>query len=151
MIIAIGSDHIGFDLKEEIKKYLADLKIEFRDFGTFSHDPVDYPDVALPVAEAIAHGDFNRGILICGTGIGMSICANKVPGVRAALCHDVYSGERARKSNDAQIITMGSLVIGVEAAKKILEAWLNSEFQGGRSIPKVTKMNKIDEKYRKPI
>ena len=149
MAIAIGSDHLGFDMKEEIKKHLSELKIEFKDFGTYSHDPVDYPDVALEVAEAIARREFSRGILICGTGIGMVICANKVPGVRAAQCHDVYSGERARKSNNAQIITMGAQVIGLEAAKKILDAWLNSEFQGGRSARKVEKINRIDEKYRK--
>ena len=106
------------------------------------------PMSALPAAELVANGECERAILVCGTGIGMSITANKVPGVRAALCHDTYSAERARKSNDAQVLTMGARVIGSELAKVIVQAWLNSEFAGGSSAPKVAKMNAVDEKYR---
>ena len=109
---------------------------------------MDYPDIALNVAERVASGECERGILVCGTGIGMCITANKVPGVRAALCHDTYSAERARKSNDAQVITMGARVIGPELAKAIIDAWLVSEFAGGGSTVKVEKMNRVDEKYR---
>jgi len=148
-VIAIGSDDIGYELKEEIKRHLAVLGHECEDFGAYSKEPVDYPDIALAVAEAITAGKYSRGILICGTGIGMSIAASKVPGVRAALCHDTYSAERARKSNDAQILTMGARVIGPELAKKIVEVWLASEFTGGASARKVGKITQIDEKYRK--
>jgi ribose 5-phosphate isomerase B len=109
---------------------------------------VDYPDVAEQAAVAVASGEVDRAILVCGTGIGMSITANKVPGVRAALCHDTYSAERARKSNDAQVITMGARVIGPELAKKIVEVWLESDFAGGNSTRKVEKMNAIDDRYR---
>jgi len=148
MKIIIGSDHLGFDLKEIIKQHIQSKGLEVTDIGVFDKSPVDYPDVGLALAERVGRGDFDRGILICGTGIGMAIVANKVPGVRAAVCHDIYSAERARKSNDAQIMTMGALVVGVELAKKLVGVWLESEFQGGRSLPKVEKINKIDVKYR---
>jgi ribose 5-phosphate isomerase B len=147
--IAIGSDHNGFKLKEEIKEYLKTLGREVDDYGVVSEDPVDYPDVAVKLAEAIARGKHERGILVCGTGIGMAIAANKVPGVYAATCHDAYSTERARKSNNAQIMTMGAQVIGSELAKSLVDIWLESEFQGGRSQPKVDKIKKIEEKYLK--
>lgn len=152
MKIAIGSDNIGYELKGEIIKFLNEQKIttvELQDLGVFDAQPVDYPDIAEKVALAVALGECERGILICGTGIGMAISANKVPGVRAAQAHDVYSAERARKSNDAQIITLGALVVGVEHAKMIIAAWLPSEFAGGRSAPKVEKMKALDERYRK--
>lgn len=148
MKIAIGCDEAGLPLLDIIREQLREKNIEVQDFGVHSTDPVDYPDIGVAVAEAVAKGESERGILVCGTGIGMSITANKVPGVRAALCHDTYSAERARKSNDAQVITMGARVIGPELAKSIIETWLNSEFAGGRSAPKVEKMNAVDEKYR---
>jgi ribose 5-phosphate isomerase B len=148
MRIAIGCDEAGLPLLEVIREQLKEKQLDVQDFGVHNTDPVDYPDIGAAVAEAVARGDAERGILICGTGIGMSITANKVPGVRAALCHDTYSAERARKSNDAQVITMGARVIGPELAKSIIEVWLNSEFAGGRSAPKVEKMNAVDEKYR---
>ncbi|OGP58622.1 MAG: ribose 5-phosphate isomerase B [Deltaproteobacteria bacterium RBG_13_49_15] len=147
MSIAIGSDHNGFELKEEIKAYLKTLGKEVEDYGVASEDPVDYPDIAVKLAEAVAQGKHNRGILVCGTGIGMAIAANKVPGVYAATCHDSFSTERARKSNNAQIMTMGAQVIGPELAKSLVNIWLESEFQGGRSQPKVDKIRKIEEKY----
>ncbi|HHW04027.1 MAG TPA: ribose 5-phosphate isomerase B [Thermoanaerobacterales bacterium] len=148
MKIIIGSDHLGFELKEIIKQHIQSKGLEVTDIGVYDKNPVDYPDIGLALAEKVGRGDYNRGILICGTGIGMAIVANKVPGVRAAVCHDVYSAERARKSNDAQIMTMGALVVGTELAKKLVDVWLESEFQGGRSLPKVEKINKIDVKYR---
>ena len=149
MNIVIGSDHIGFDLKNLLKEYIEVQGHVCDDLGTYSRDPVDYPDVALKVAEDIAAGKHERGILICGTGIGMAIVANKVPGVRAAQAHDVYSAERARKSNDAQIITLGAQVVGLELAKSLIDIWLRSEFGGGRSAPKVAKIKAIDERYRR--
>ncbi|MGJ7046145.1 ribose 5-phosphate isomerase B [Thermoanaerobacterium thermosulfurigenes] len=149
MKIIIGSDELGYDLKEIIKNHLTNKGIEVVDAGVYDKNPVDYPDIALSVAQRIANSEFERGILICGTGIGMAITANKVPGVRAAQCHDIYSAERARKSNNAQIMTMGALVIGVELAKKLVDVWLESEFQGGRSIRKVDKINNVDRKFRK--
>jgi len=148
MRIAIGCDEAGLPLLDIIRDLLKEKNIPVEDFGVHSTDPVDYPDIGVKVAESVASGDCERGILICGTGIGMCITANKVPGVRAALCHDTYSAERARKSNDAQVITMGSRVIGPELAKSIINAWLESDFAGGRSAPKVAKMNAVDERYR---
>jgi ribose 5-phosphate isomerase B len=148
MKIAIGCDEAGLPLLDIIREQLKEKNIDVQDFGVHNADPVDYPDIGEAVAEAVAKGEAERGILVCGTGIGMSITANKVPGVRAALCHDTYSAERARKSNDAQVITMGARVIGPELAKSIIETWLNAEFAGGRSAPKVEKMNAVDEKYR---
>ena len=149
MQIAIGADEAAFDLKETLKRHLAGKGVDVVDYGAFDKSPVLYPDIAVKVAEAIAEGKHSRGILMCGTGIGMAITANKVPGVRAATCHDTYSAERARKSNDAQILTMGARVIGPELAKTIVDAWLKSEFEGGGSTPKVERMVEIDEKFRR--
>ncbi|HHY33137.1 MAG TPA: ribose 5-phosphate isomerase B [Firmicutes bacterium] len=149
MKVIVGADHLGFELKETIKSHLREKGIDVIDAGTYDTNPVDYPDVGLAVARRVAAGEAERGILVCGTGIGMAIVANKVPGVRAAQCHDVYSAERARKSNNAQIMTLGSLVVGPELAKKLVDVWLESEFQGGRSGPKVEKINAIDRMYRK--
>jgi len=147
--VAIGADEAAFDLKEILKAYLKGRGIEVVDYGAFDKSPVLYPDIAVKVAEAVAEGKHPRGILMCGTGIGMAISANKVPGIRAANCHDTYSAQRARKSNDAQILTMGARVIGPELAKTIVDAWLASEFEGGGSAPKVERMIQYDEKYRK--
>jgi ribose 5-phosphate isomerase B len=148
MKIAIGCDQNGFCLKKNLIDYLRDLGHEPEDFGTFSADEtVDYPDVGLKVAEAIRDGKYQRGVLICGTGIGMAITANKVPGVFAACCHDPYSAERARKSNDAQILTLGAQIVAPTLARVLLDHWLASEFAGGRSARKVEKMRAIDRKY----
>jgi ribose 5-phosphate isomerase B len=144
MKIAIGSDHLGLELKNIIRDFLKDKKIEVNDFGTMSKEPIDYPDIAEKVAKIVAREDYERGILICGTGIGMAIAANKVKGIRAAVCHDLYSAERSRKSNNAQIMAIGALIIGPELAKKLVEVWLNSEFQGGRSERKVRKIMEIE-------
>src|SRR5690554_4631545 len=132
MRIALGSDHGGLNLKEEIKCYLENKGIEFKDFGTNGTDSCDYPDIAVPAAKAVAAGEFDRGILICGTGIGIGIAANKVPGIRAALCHDTFSARASREHNNANILTMGERVIGRGLALEIVDVWINSEFSGGR-------------------
>jgi len=146
MSIAIGCDHNGLELKNVIIELLKEKRIEFEDFGTITKDAVDYPDIAEKVANSIVQGKHNRGILICGTGLGMAIAANKVRGIRAATCHDIYSAERSRKSNDAQILTMGAQIVGPELAKKLVEVWLVSEFQGGRSERKVRKIMEIERR-----
>ena len=152
MKIAVGADHLGLPLKDAVKAHLEAGGHEVVDFGVTEATPVDYPDVAIEVAEAVAAGRFSRAILVCGTGIGMSITANKVPGVRAANVADPYSAERARKSNDAQVLCLGSRVVAPEVARIIVDHWLASEFQGGESARKVAKMNALDERAatRKP-
>ncbi len=147
MSIAMGCDEAGYELKQIILRLLSELGQEYEDYGSYSLDPVDYPEIGQAVAEAIAAGKHDRGILICGTGIGMAIAANKVAGVRAAQCHDVYSAERARKSNNAQVMTMGARVIGPELAKMIVKAWLDSDFSGGNSTRKVQKITEIEQKW----
>jgi ribose 5-phosphate isomerase B len=142
--IAIGSDHIGLPLKETARAHLEMLGHEVIDFGVHDTTPVDYPDVAVAVAGAVARGEFPRAILVCGTGIGMAIVANKVPGVRAASVTDPYSAERARKSNDAQVLCLGSQVLGAAVADILVDHWLDSEFQGGESARKVAKIDAID-------
>ena len=148
MRLVIGSDHWGFPLKEILRAHLAKAGYECDDLGAYDTGPVDYPDVALALAEDVAAGKHDRGILVCGTGIGMAIAANKVPGVRAAPCHDPYSAERARKSNDAQIIAFGAQIVAPTLARVLLDHWLASEFSGGRSAPKVDKIKAIDARYR---
>lgn len=149
LTIAIGADDAATDMKNTVKSHLQSRGIAVVDF---SHDVAGneqiYPDIAFNLASAIGEGKYQRGILLCGTGIGMAIVANKVPGVRAAQCHDVYSAERARKSNDAQIMTMGARVIGPELAKTLVDAWLNAEFEAGRSGAKVARIGYYDALYR---
>ena len=138
--VAIGSDEAGFAMKAQLAEVIRSEGFEVKDFGCHSTDPVDYPDVAIDLAQAVARGEHERGILVCGTGIGMAIAANKVPGIRAAQAHDPYSAERARKSNDAQILTLGARVIGPELAATLVRIWLHSEFAGGGSARKVAKI-----------
>jgi ribose 5-phosphate isomerase B len=142
--IALGADDAGYPLKEVVRAYLEEQGIPYQDYTPPSFEGVDYPDVAYEVAQAIAHGKHERGILICGTGIGMAITANKVPGVYAAQAHDTYSAERARKSNNAQVLTMGARVVGPELAKSIVQTWLDSEFAGGASARKVSKVARVE-------
>jgi RpiB/LacA/LacB family sugar-phosphate isomerase len=152
--IAIGCDDAGEPLLQVIEAVLrADPELEVVNMSVSPDGREEYyPDVAERVARSVADQSFDQGILVCGTGIGMAITACKVPGVRAALCHDTYSAERARKSNNAQILTMGARVIGPELAKSIVHTWLHSEFDdGGPSGPKVRRMIEIDEKYLRPI
>jgi ribose 5-phosphate isomerase B len=152
MRVALGSDDAGFPLKEIVRLHLETRGIEIHDFGVASATPseTDYPDVAHAVARSIAAAEEQLGILICGTGIGMAMTANKVPGVRAAQAHDVYSAERARKSNNAQVLALGGRVIGPELAKSIIDAFLGADFGGGASTRKVDKVDSIDALYRGP-
>jgi ribose 5-phosphate isomerase B len=144
MKIAIGCDEAAYELKETVKQLLLELGHEVQDFGVHDPHPVLYPDIAFAVAEQVAAGHFQRGVLMCGTGIGMAISANKVPGIRAAQAHDTYSAERARKSNDAQILALGARVLGPELAKTIVRAWLDSEYEGGGSAPKVERIKEYE-------
>ncbi len=146
MKIAIGSDHAGFKLKEEIKHFLKGKGIEVVDFGTNSEERVDYPDFAIPLAESIAKNEEDFGILICGTGIGMSIAANKVKGVRASLVSDVYSAHSAREHNNANILCMGGRVLGTELAKEITNTWINASFLGGRHERRINKIMEYERK-----
>jgi ribose 5-phosphate isomerase B len=147
--VALGCDEAAYEMKQAMIEHVRSLGHEVEDFGTHDAQPVLYPDVAIKVAEAIAAGHYDRGILMCGTGIGVAISANKVPGIRAAQAHDTYSAERARKSNDAQIVTMGARVIGIELAKTIAESFLSSEFEpGGRSQPKVDRIEAYERDHR---
>jgi len=142
--IAIGADHFGFHMKNEIKKYLITKGYQVDDYGVHDEAPVNYPEIAIKVCRQIQNGAYERAILICGTGAGMVIVANKMKGVRAVCIHDAYTAERARASNDAQVATLGSLVIGINQAKKNLDIWLESEFEGGRSLPKVAMIHQLD-------
>ncbi|MCP1576381.1 ribose 5-phosphate isomerase [Herbaspirillum rubrisubalbicans] len=144
MKIAIGCDEAAYALKEIIRAHLLAKGLDVVDFGTHDTEPVIYPDIAFAVAEQIRQGTIARAVLLCGTGIGMAISANKVPGVRAAQCHDTYSAERASKSNDAQIITLGARVVGAELAKAIVDTWLAAEFSGGRSTEKLERIKEYE-------
>ena len=145
MRIAVGADHNGYQLKERVIGHLHDLGHDVADFGCDSLDPVDYPDIAAPVARSVAAGESDRAILVCGTGLGMAIAANKIPGIAAASVSDPYSAERARKSNNAQVLCLGSKVVGEEVALLLVDHWLASEFAGGDSARKVAKIVALDE------
>lgn len=146
MKLAIGADHGGFNLKKEIVALLEELGHEYKDFGTHSADSIDYPDVAIPVAEAVAAGEFDRGILICGTGIGIGIAANKVKGIRAALVHDSFSAKATRQHNDSNIMTLGERVVGPGLARDLVATWLDTDFEGGRHSSRVDKMSAYESK-----
>lgn len=140
-MIAIGCDHGGFELKNHVINHLKEKGIEYKDYGTYSEESVDYPDCAKPVCEAIQNGEAESGILICGTGIGISIAANKYKGIRAALCGDVYSAKMTKEHNNANIICMGGRVLGRELAFMIVDAWLEAEFAGGRHADRIAKIH----------
>ena len=144
-MIAIGSDHGGFELKNHVVKYLEDKGYEVKDYGVYSEDSVDYPDCAKPVCEAVLDGTAEKGILFCGTGIGISIAANKFKGIRAALCGDVYSAAMAKQHNDANVICLGGRVIGRELAFMIVDAWLENEHLGGRHSDRIKKIHAIED------
>lgn len=143
MKIGIGSDHGGFELKEVIKEYLSKEGIEFIDYGVDSKVSVDYPVYAKKVADGVMSNEVDRGIVICGTGIGISIAANKVKGIRCALCGDTYSARMSREHNNANMLALGGRVLGVDLALEILSVWLKSEFQGGRHEIRVNKISEI--------
>ncbi|GAB7522295.1 ribose 5-phosphate isomerase B [Paraburkholderia sp. 2C] len=144
MKIAIGCDEAAYDLKEILLAHLRERGVDVTDFGTYNAQPVIYPDIAFTVAERVVAGEYKRAVLLCGTGIGMAISANKVPGIRAAQCHDTYSAERASRSNDAQIVTIGARVVGPELAKTIVDTFLAAQFDGGRSTPKVQRIEQYE-------
>ena len=141
MKIAIGSDHGGFHLKEHIKQYLQARDVEVLDFGTFTEESVDYPDIAEKVGRAVAAGEPKRGILICGTGIGISIAANRHPGIRAALCATELQARLSRQHNNANVLCLGARIIGVELAQAIVEAFLDGSFEGGRHQRRIDMIN----------
>ena len=143
MKIAIGCDENALDLKNALIDVLKAKGSDYKDFGVFTKDPVDYPDVAKSLVVEIQKGNFDRGILVCGTGIGMAVCANKFKGIRAAVCHDLYSAQRAILSNDCQVLCMGSLIIGKSLAQEILKVWLDIERNGGTAA-KVKKIEQLE-------
>ncbi len=149
MIIAIASDHAGFVAKEQIKDLLLKLSIEVKDFGCFSNESVDYPNFGSALASSISNGQYQRGILICGTGIGMSIVANKFPGVRAALCHNEFTAQACREHNDANILVMGARTLDEQQMEQIVKIWLETPFAGGRHANRLKLISEIEEKLNK--
>lgn len=146
MQIVIGSDHAGFGMKQIVKSILAEMRYSYEDFGCFTTDPIDYPDIAFAVADAVAQNHFSQGILICGTGTGMSMVANRVSGIRAAVCHNTFSARRAREHNDANVLCMGSWVIGEGVVREVLAVYLTSEFVGGRHARRLEKLHSREQR-----
>jgi len=148
MKVAVGSDHAGYRLKKEIVRFLSNEQIQFKDFGVFSLDRADYPDIGVQVGEAVANKEFDRGILICASGIGMSITANKVPGIRAALCSNVECAQLSREHNDSNILVLGERVTSVASALEILRTWLSTDFSGKeRYAMRIRKISEIEKRY----
>lgn len=143
-MIGIGNDHIGFELKNAVIEVLEEYGLEYKDFGCFTSDRAEYPVFAQKVAKAVVAGECDRGILLCGTGVGISIAANKVKGIRAVVCSEPYSAKLAKEHNNANILAMGARVIGSEMAKMILRAWLDAKFEGGRHQNRVDLISKIE-------
>ncbi len=146
MKVILASDHGGKNLRQEVSGLLSELEIEFEDIGCNCEGSVDYPDYGIPAAERVANGEFDYGIIICGTGIGMSISANKVKGIRCALVHDVFSAKATRQHNDANMLAMGERVIGPGLAKEIVKTFLDTGFDGGRHENRVNKIKQFEEK-----
>ena len=144
MKVVLASDHRGYQLKADLKKFLDEMKIESLDVGAFSSDSVDYPDFGKSAAEKVSKGEYDRGILICGSGIGMGIVANKFPRVRAALCHDVYTAEMSRKHNNSNILIFGADIVKKELVQEILKTWIETEFEGGRHLRRIEKIHEIE-------
>jgi ribose 5-phosphate isomerase B len=143
-MIAIGSDHAAYEFKEEIKKFLEEKGYEYKDFGTYSAQRVDYPVFGEKVARAVASGECEKGLLFCGTGVGISIAANKVKGIRAVVCSEPYSAKLSREHNDTNILAVGARVVGIELAKMIIETWLTTPFEGGRHATRVEMLNNME-------
>ena len=150
MKVVFVSDHAGFELKQDLKRYVAEIGFEVADVGAFtSEKPADdYPFLAAQAGEGIVGGEFDRGIFICGTGIGMAIAANKVPGVRAAVCNDLFSAKKSREHNNANVCVLGARIIGLGIAKEIVCSWLNTDFEGGRHTGRIQKYEVLEKKYR---
>lgn len=150
MKIAIGSDHAAMEMKRAVAEFLRGHDIAFKDFGAFiKEDGIDYPDFGKDVSKSVASGEYEYGILMCGTGIGMSIVANKVKGIRAAHCTDIYSAKASREHNDANILTLGERITGIEAALKIVEVFINTKFEGGRHSRRIAKIKALEDEYFK--
>ncbi len=146
MIVFIGSDHGGYEMKEKVKTFLEEIGLEVNDFGTHSSESCDYPDIAEQLAKSVAQNNNSKGILICGSGIGMSITANKIKGIRCALCHDAYTAEFARRHNNANILSFGGRTTGLDIAKQMIKIFLFTEFDGGRHQRRIEKIVKLEEK-----
>jgi ribose 5-phosphate isomerase B len=144
-MIALACDHGGYELLQKIKARLGEQSLAYREFGTFSPDSCDYPDYAAPAARAVAAGECERAVLVCGTGAGMSIAANKVPGIRAALCGDCFTAEMTRRHNDANVLALGARVTGEGLALKILDVFLETPFEGGRHLARVNKIAELEK------
>ena len=144
IVVALGADHAGFPLKEDLKAWLISRGYDVVDLGTHSAESVDYPDFAVGVGSAVTAGKADRGVLVCGTGIGMAIAANKVPGVRAAACSDAFTARMSREHNDANILALGARITARDTAIEILEIWLGAEFAGGRHVRRVEKIDALD-------
>lgn len=146
LTLAIGSDHAGFLLKSKLIDYLQEKQIDFKDVGTFIEESVDYPDYAVKVAKLVASGKYTAGILVCGTGLGMSIVANKIPGIYAALCNSTNLAEMSRRHNDANILCLGGRIISVDEAKSILNIWLQTPFDDGRHALRINKIKELTDR-----
>jgi ribose 5-phosphate isomerase B len=144
-MLAIGSDHVGLALKEEIKKYLDEKGIQYKDFGCYSTERTNYPIYGQKVAKAVVAGEYEKGILFCGTGVGISLAANKVKGVRAVVCSDCYTAVLSKQHNNSNILSLGSRVVGVDLAKMIVDGWLNAEFEGERHQTRIDMLREIEE------
>lgn len=149
MRIVIGGDHAGVILKAEVARLLLDLGHQVRDLGTHSPEPVDYPDFCIPVAQAVSCGEADRGIIFGGTGNGEAMAANKVPGIRCAVCHDVTTARLARQHNDANMLSLGARIVGTEVAKEIVRTFLATPFDGGRHVPRIEKIAKYERERTK--
>ncbi|NLN40542.1 MAG: ribose 5-phosphate isomerase B [Clostridiales bacterium] len=145
-MLAIGSDHAAFSFKEEIKKYLDEKGIEYKDYGCYSEESTDYPIYGEVVAKAVASGECDRGILMCGTGVGISLAANKVKGIRAVVCSDCYTAALSKRHNNTNILALGARVVGIDLAKMIIDSWLEAEFEGGRHQRRVDMIMDIEER-----
>ncbi len=148
MEIVLGSDHAGYELKADLRAYLSERNISVCDMGVAGEIPVDYPAIARAVAEKISRKEFARGILVCGSGIGMSIVANRFPGVRAALCHDLSSARLSREHNDANLLVLGGRFLGKGLAREITQVWLESAFQGGRHQRRLDQIESLDQEIK---
>ena len=146
-MIAIGSDHAAFEFKEQIKKHLEDKGVEFRDFGCHSDRRTDYPVYGMKVARAVADGECEKGLLFCGSGVGISISANKVHGIRCVVCSEPYSAVLSRKHNDTNVLAIGARVVGIELAKMIIHMWLETPFEGGRHQTRINQITDIEKGY----
>jgi ribose 5-phosphate isomerase B len=145
-MIALASDHAGLPLKKVIMAYLEELKMEYIDYGTYSDESVHYPEYGVKAAQAVAKGECDRGIIFCGTGVGIGISANKVEGIRCVTCSEPYSALMAREHNDTNMLSLGARVVGEDLAKMIVDVWLNGEFQGGRHAIRVNQIKSLDKK-----